>query len=123
MQNTLRTLGPKEALVVLSMTEQGRGVVRAEDVIGLAGSEPAGRRVIRSLLRKGWLSRLVGGRYMFVPPAHGPENTGESNALAMAAAAAEPSYVGWWVQPRFMDSRCKSRCRSALRSSGKCRRG
>ncbi len=101
MQNTLRTLGPKEALVVLSMTEQGRGVVRAEDVIGLAGSEPAGRRVIRSLLRKGWLSRLVGGRYMFVPPAHGPENTGESNALAMAAAAAEPSYVGWWAAAAF----------------------
>ena len=101
MQNTLRTLGPKEALVVLSMTEQGRDVVRAEDVIGLAGSEPAGRRVIRSLLRKGWLSRLVGGRYMFVPPAHGPENTGEGNALALAAAAAEPAYVGWWAAAAF----------------------
>ncbi len=101
MQNTLRTLGPKEAMVVLSMTEQGRSVVRAEDVIGILGSEPAGRRVIRGLLRKGWLSRLVGGRYMFVPPAHGPENTGESNPLAMAAAATEPSYVGWWAAAAF----------------------
>ena len=39
MQNTLRTLGPKEATVVLSLTEQGRNVVRAGDVIDLLGSE------------------------------------------------------------------------------------
>ena len=33
---------------------------------------------------------------MLLPPEHGPENLGENNVLALAAAAVEPSYVGWW---------------------------
>lgn len=101
MQNNLRTLGPKEATVVLSLTEQGRNVVRAADVIDLLGSEPTARKVIRNLLRKGWLSRLIGGRYMFLPPEHGPGNLGENNVLAVAAAVVDPSYVGWWAAASF----------------------
>jgi predicted transcriptional regulator of viral defense system len=96
METNLRTLGPKESKVVLSFREQGREVVHAADIIGLLGSEPAARKVIRNLIRKGWLTRLVGGRYMLLPPEHGPENLGENNPIALAAAAAEPSYVGWW---------------------------
>lgn len=96
MDSNLRTLGPSESKVVLSFREQGRSVVRASDVLDLLGSENSARKVIRNLLRKGWLSRVVGGRYMLLPPEHGPENLGENNILALAAAAVEPSYIGWW---------------------------
>jgi predicted transcriptional regulator of viral defense system len=101
MQTDLRTLGPKEATVVLSLAEQGRSVVRAADVIDLLGSEPTARKVIHNLLRKGWFSRLIGGRYMFLPPAYGPKNLGENNVLAFAAAAVDPTYVGWWPAASF----------------------
>ncbi len=101
METNLRTLGPKESKVILSFREQGREVVHAADIIGLLGSEPAARKVIRNLIRKGWLTRLVGGRYMLLPPEHGPENLGENNPIALAAAAAEPSYVGWWSAAAF----------------------
>jgi predicted transcriptional regulator of viral defense system len=96
MSSNLRTLGPAESKVVLSFREQGRTVVRTSDVLELLGSENTARKVIRNLVRKGWLSRIVGGRYMVLPPEHGPENLGENNILALAAAAAEPSYIGWW---------------------------
>ena len=101
MDSNLRTLGPSEAKVVLSFREQGREIVRAADVIELLGSEQTGRKVIQNLIRKGWLSRLVGGRYMLLPPEHGPENIGENNTLALASAAIEPSYVGWWSAAAF----------------------
>jgi predicted transcriptional regulator of viral defense system len=101
METNLRTLGPKETKVILSFREQGRDVVHAADIIGLLGSEPTARKVIRNLLRKGWLTRLVGGRYMLLPPEHGPENLGENNPIALAAAAAEPSYIGWWSAAAF----------------------
>jgi len=55
----------------------------------------------RNLVKKGWLARLVGGRYMLLPPEHGPENFGENNPMALAAAAAEPSYIGWWTAAAF----------------------
>ena len=101
MQTNLRTLGPKEAMLVLSLREQERDVVSASDVIALLGSESTARKVIHNLLRKGWLSRLVGGRYMFLPPEHGPENLGENNVLALASAIIDPAYVGWWAAASF----------------------
>jgi predicted transcriptional regulator of viral defense system len=101
IQTNLRTLGPKEATVVLSLAEQGRSVVRAADVVELLGSEATARKVIRNLLKKGWFSRLIGGRYMFLPPEYGPENLGENNVLALAAAVVDPSYVGWWAAASF----------------------
>ncbi len=101
MKTNLRTLGPSEAKVVLSFRAQGREVVRAAEIIDLLGSEQTGRKVIQNLLRKGWLSRLIGGRYMLIPPEHGPENMGENNILALASAAIEPSYIGWWPAAAF----------------------
>src|SRR5262245_48505310 len=101
MKINLRTLGPKEAQVVLSLAEQGREVVHAADIIDLLGSESSARKVIRNLLRKGWLSRLVGGKYLVLPPDRGPESLGENNALALASAVVEPCYVGWWSAASF----------------------
>jgi len=65
-------------------------------VAAILGSMPRARKVIFNLVRKGWLSRLVGGRYLLLPPEHGPTNIGENNALAIASAIVEQSYVGWW---------------------------
>jgi predicted transcriptional regulator of viral defense system len=96
MDSNLRSLGPAESKVVLSLREQGRSVVRSADILELLGSENTARKVTRNLVRKGWLSRIVGGRYMLLPPEHGPENLGENNMLALAAAAVVPSYIGWW---------------------------
>jgi predicted transcriptional regulator of viral defense system len=101
MTSNLRTLGPAESKVVLSLREQGRSVVKASEIAALLDSEATARKVIRNLLRKGWLSRILGGRYMLLPPEHGPENLGENNMLALAAAAVEPSYVGWWSAASF----------------------
>ncbi|KRR12602.1 transcriptional regulator [Bradyrhizobium jicamae] len=101
METNLRTLGPAEARVVLSFREQGRDVVEAGDIIGLLDSEQTGRKVIRNLLRKGWLARLTGGCYLLMPPERGAENIGENNPLAVASAVVEESYVGWWSAAAF----------------------
>lgn len=101
MQTNLRTLGHNEAKLVLSLREQARDIVERAEIIDLLGSASTARKVISNLIRKGWLTRLVGGRYMFLPPEHGPENLGENNALALAAAAVSPSYIGWWSAASF----------------------
>lgn len=85
----------------MSFREQGRGIVSAADVIALLGNESTARKVIHNLLRKGWLTRLKAGRYLFLPPEYGPENFGENNPLALASAVVDPSYVGWWPAASF----------------------
>lgn len=96
MENNLRTLGPNEAKVILSLRADERSLISAQDVAAILGSMPKARKVIYNLVRKGWLSRLVGGRYLLLPPEHGPTNIGENNALAIASAIVEHSYIGWW---------------------------
>lgn len=100
-QINLRTLGPNEAKVALSFREQGRSAVSAADVLSLVGKESTARKVIHNLKRKGWLSPLKRGRYLFLPPEYGPENLGENNPLAIASAIVESSYVGWWSAASF----------------------
>lgn len=101
MQTNLRTLGPKEAQLVLTLSEQGRDTITTTEAIDMLGSEGSARNVLHGLAQKGWLTRLVGGRYLFLPPERGPENLGENNALALASALVEPSYVGWWAAAAF----------------------
>ncbi|HEV7659868.1 MAG TPA: type IV toxin-antitoxin system AbiEi family antitoxin [Allosphingosinicella sp.] len=96
MRTNLRTLGPNEAKLVLALREEGQEIVSAGEIIERLGSETTGRNVIQTLLRKAWLTRLKPGRYLLLPPEHGPEQLGENNALALAASVIEPSYVGWW---------------------------
>jgi len=85
----------------LSFREQGRSVVTASDVISLLENEGTARKVIFNLRRKGWLTRLMGGRYLLLPPEYGPENLGENNPLAVASAIVEHSYIGWWSAASF----------------------
>lgn len=101
IENNLRTLGPNEAKVALSFREQGRSVVAKADIIFLLENKNTARKVVHSLLRKGWLTRLKRGRYLFLPPEYGPENLGENNPLAIASSIVEPSYVGWWAAASF----------------------
>ena len=101
MISNLRTLGRNEARVVLTFREEKRSIVRAAEIIALLGNERKGRKVTQSLVRKGWLTRLVGGRYLFIPPEYGPENLGENNVLALASAVVEPCYVGWWAAASY----------------------
>jgi predicted transcriptional regulator of viral defense system len=101
IQSNLRTLGPLEAKVVLSLRERGREAVDVSDIRTLAGPGTATRNVVQQLIRKGWLSRVRRGRYVLLPPEHGPDNLGENNVLALATAAVTPSYVGWWSAASF----------------------
>lgn len=101
IQTNLRTLGPNEAKVVLSFREQGRDAVNVSDILSLVRNENTARKVIYNLKRKGWLTRLTRGRYLFLPPEYGPENLRENNPLALASAVVEPSYVGWWSAASF----------------------
>jgi predicted transcriptional regulator of viral defense system len=82
--------------VVLSLREHNKSLVRLADLTTILESEKSAKIVLRALIHKGWLSRVIGGKYLLLPPERGPEKLGENNALAIAAAVVDPSYIGWW---------------------------
>jgi predicted transcriptional regulator of viral defense system len=101
METNLRSLSPQEAKVVLSLRADDRSLVSSNDIAQILDSKVKARKVAQNLVRKGWLSRLVGGRYMLLPPEHGPLNIGENNVLALASAIVADSYIGWWAAASF----------------------
>lgn len=101
IQNNLRTLGSNEALLALSLCEQGKEVITTGDINSLLNKENTSRKVVHNLLRKGWLTRLKGGRYLFLPPEYGPKSTGENNPFVVASALVDASYIGWWSAASF----------------------
>lgn len=91
-----RSLSPQESRVVLALAERGEREVARQEIIGILESSPeATDHVIRSLRKKGWLERASWGKYLLIPPEHGPEALGESNVLALASLTTEPYYIGY----------------------------
>src|SRR5260370_1215574 len=96
MEFATRSLSRHESRVVLTLAEQQRReIARLEIVQLLSVSKKAADHVIHSMRRKGWLERASWGRYLLIPPDHGPEALGESNLLALASRIAEPYYFGY----------------------------
>lgn len=93
---TIRSLSPQESRVVLALAESNEREVARQEIIGILDTSPeAADHVIRSLRRKGWLERASWGKYLLIPPEHGPEALGESNVLALASLIADPYYIGY----------------------------
>jgi predicted transcriptional regulator of viral defense system len=97
----LRSLGPQEASIILSLIEQQHQTTDTPAVAAIVGSTAAARAAIKRLVAKGWLKRLGGRRYAVVPPEYGKDNIGDMNTLALASVAVDPGYLGWWSAAAF----------------------
>ena len=92
----IRSLSPLESRVVLGLAERSKREVTRQEIIGLLETTPeAADHVVRSLRKKGWLECASWGKYLLIPPEHGPEALGESNVLALASLVTEPYYIGY----------------------------
>lgn len=89
----IRTLGPKEATLILGMLEGGETAIsrreassRMETTIGSAD------QILRRLVSKGWLARAGKGVYLIEPPELGSRPLPEGEAYALLEAS-EPEAV------------------------------
>ena len=81
---------------MLALAEREEREVGRKEIVSILGTSPeAADHVIRSLRRKGWLERASWGKYLLIPPEHGPDALGESNVLALASLIADPYYIGY----------------------------
>jgi len=70
-------------------------ITRMEIASLLGGTFKAADHVIESLRRKGWLERAAWGKYLVIPPEHGPDVLGNNNLLALASHIIAPYYYGF----------------------------
>ncbi len=91
-----RSLSPTEARVVLSLEAERADEVALADIRRRARASPGfARKLAHSLVRKGWLQRLGGGRYLLNPSQHGPEAVPDTDPLRFGRHLVAPYYFGF----------------------------
>lgn len=98
---SVRSLGPLEAKLVLSLTEAGLDRVTVQEAADILGDIGSARSALRRLHKKGWLERLVAGRYLLHGPEAGYLSASSASTLVFASGLLEPSYVGWFAAARY----------------------
>lgn len=96
MDNTPRSLSPRESQLVLQLEWDDRKWVDREEILRFYDhNENIADAVIRSLRQKSWLERIGPGRYMLIGAERGPEGIPHGNLLAIAGSLVEPSYLAF----------------------------
>lgn len=89
----LRTLGPKEAILILGLIERGQeSVTRGEACNLMSTTLGSADQILRRLASKGWLSRAGKGVYLLQPAEVGSHPLPEKEAFALLEAS-EPDAV------------------------------
>src|SRR5450830_358514 len=92
-EEKLRTLGPKEAVLVLGLLADGQAqVARREAAARMGTTLGSADQILRRLVAKGWLSKAGNGLYLVQPAELGSHAMPDGEAYAMLSAS-EPDAV------------------------------
>lgn len=93
----VRTLGPVEAKLVLSMEERRLSTIDTSTATEIVGGHRRAINALGRLHRKGWLERVGKGRYALHSANTGHLDARVMSPLKYASAVVPDSYVGWWA--------------------------
>lgn len=97
MEFNVRSLGPIEAKLVLTLEERRSTVIDVTAAASILGDSDKARTALLRLERKGWLERVSKGRYVLHPSSTGHLDTRVISPLKYAGSIAPDTYVGWWA--------------------------
>jgi predicted transcriptional regulator of viral defense system len=94
----IRSLSPREALVVLPFEERGLTIVTLSDIASLLNCDwQTAYYVAYRLVEKKWLFRIKQGKYLFIPACLGLDAVPEMNPYTCALILREPYYFSYYT--------------------------
>jgi predicted transcriptional regulator of viral defense system len=97
MEFNIRSLGPIEAKLVLTLEERRSAVIDVTAAASILGDSAKARTALLRLEKKGWLERVSRGRYVLHPSSTGHLDARVISPLKYAGSIAPDTYVGWWA--------------------------
>lgn len=92
----IRSLSPREALVVLPFEERGQEIVTLSDIASLLKCDwHSAYYVAYRLVEKQWLFRIKQGKYLFIPAKNGLDAVPSMNPYICALFLIEPYYFSY----------------------------
>ena len=90
------SLSHAESTLLTTLAAEGRSVFATRDAYAIRGRSKATRDTLERLVRKGWLERIVRGKYLIIPLEAGPERIWTESAHVIAGELVSPSMVSNW---------------------------
>ncbi|GAA0727324.1 MULTISPECIES: type IV toxin-antitoxin system AbiEi family antitoxin domain-containing protein [Halorubrum] len=96
-QTIRQGLSTRESRLLSHLAAEGHQIISIDDIEATLEVAPNTAREIASrLTEKGWLDRLLPGRYLIIPLAAGEEAVYTTHEYLIASHVAEPMYIGYY---------------------------
>ena len=96
MAKKIRTLGETGSDFLTEMTRQGKRIFTLDDAAKAYGNRNSGlRELLSTLVKRRWLQRLEGGKYLILPFEAGREGEWTEHEFIIASHLIKPYYIGF----------------------------
>ena len=97
IQSKRAGLSTRESRLLSRLASEGHQIISIDDIeTTLEVPSNTAREIASRLAEKGWLDRLLPGRYLIIPLAAGEEAIYTTHEYLIAAHVAEPMYIGYY---------------------------
>ncbi len=97
IQSKRAGLSTRESRLLSRLASEGHQIISIDDIETTLEVAPNTAREIASrLAEKGWLDRLLPGRYLIIPLAAGEDAVYTTHEYLIAAHVADPMYIGYY---------------------------
>ncbi|WP_042662298.1 type IV toxin-antitoxin system AbiEi family antitoxin [Haloferax sp. ATB1] len=92
-----KSLSTRESQVLSRLASENRQVISIGDIANaLDIPRKSAKDMAYALKEKGWLERIVHGKYLIIPLAAGENPVYTEHEFVIASALVEPMYIGYW---------------------------
>ena len=96
-ESTRKSLSTRESRVLSRLASEGREIITISDIAAaLDIPQKSAKDMAFALKEKGWLERIVQGKYLIVPLSAGENSVYTAHEFVIASALVEPMYIGYW---------------------------
>ena len=90
------SLSHAESTLLTTLAARGSSIFTTRDAYAIRGRGKPTRDALERLVRKGWLERIVKGKYLIIPLEAGPDRVWTENAHVIAGELVNPAMVSNW---------------------------
>ena len=96
-KNIRKGLSTRESRLLSHLAAEGHQIISIDDIEAtLEVTSNTAREIASRLTEKGWLDRLLPGKYLIIPLAAGKEAVYTTHEYLIASHVAEPMYIGYY---------------------------
>jgi predicted transcriptional regulator of viral defense system len=101
-KNLYKSLGPKSALLIQSLSKNRMSVFTSKDALNLIDTNAQNlNKILYNLAKRGWLRRVERGKYMLIPLGVDYVEPYTENHFVIASKLINPYYIGFWSALNF----------------------